>query len=348
MTHEHGKLIGFFCLQVARFDVRRRGERQVVLRRHGDADGVDPLVHRHDRLRRHLLRRRRHRPRRHEDVGPRTPHRLAPHDRYVLLLCHVCSLQPAKAQDLWLDDSYSREGLVFFPFRFAFLMFRITWDWGGMAQKSGPIDSVPVESFPFFPTQNDETPDSATSLNSSKAFPSSSSSVQQNNREKKFLTKPAYPSGSSQTFSLVDQVHNVKCLELISKGKKNNKILAKTDLNGRWQPGLTTKRRKGVDSRFSTPFHSSVAKTRRFFSSSPFFLLGRVGGDGCGRTSQNSRRRVEKWRLTCLLFCFSFTRWTYGGKKLRFVIFLETSFHLDSANATRLGGWPRSRALIGP
>lgn len=102
-----------------------------------------------------------------------------------------------------------------------------------MAQKSGPIDSVPVESFPFFPTQNDETPDSATSLNSSKAFPSSSSSVQQNNREKKFLTKPAYPSGSSQTFSLVDQVHNVKCLELISKGKKNNKILAKTDLNGR-------------------------------------------------------------------------------------------------------------------
>lgn len=52
-----------------------------MLRRGGDADGVHPLVHRDDRLRGRLLRRRGNRPRRHEGQRQGAPHRLAAHDR---------------------------------------------------------------------------------------------------------------------------------------------------------------------------------------------------------------------------------------------------------------------------
>ena len=54
---------------------------QELLRRARDADGVDPVVHRHDRLRRHLLLHRGHRARGAQGQRQGAPHRLPPHDR---------------------------------------------------------------------------------------------------------------------------------------------------------------------------------------------------------------------------------------------------------------------------
>jgi hypothetical protein len=51
-----------------------------VLRGDGDANGFHPLVHRHDRLRRHLLRSCGNSPRGHEVFRTGTPYRFPPHD----------------------------------------------------------------------------------------------------------------------------------------------------------------------------------------------------------------------------------------------------------------------------
>ena len=76
---------------------------QELLRRARDADGVDPVVHRDDRLRRHLLLHRRDGARGAQGQRQGAPHRLPPHDRRVQhnpLILHLRNIH-------WNDQGYS-------------------------------------------------------------------------------------------------------------------------------------------------------------------------------------------------------------------------------------------------
>ena len=76
---------------------------QELLRRARDADGVDPVVHRDDRLRRHLLLHRRDGARGAQGQRQGAPHRLPPHDRRVQhnpVILHLRNIH-------WNDQGYS-------------------------------------------------------------------------------------------------------------------------------------------------------------------------------------------------------------------------------------------------
>ena len=70
-----------FIFQVSTFFGWRRARSQVLLWCHRESNRVDPMVHCHDCLCRHLLLYRWHRFRGHEGIGKGTSHRLIAHDR---------------------------------------------------------------------------------------------------------------------------------------------------------------------------------------------------------------------------------------------------------------------------